>query len=302
VQASTIEAQARLLAADPALMEWSPLVPLKPDGGKPPFYCVHPGGGNALCYRTLADSFDDDRPFIAIQAHGVDDRQQQPDTIEEMATAYVAAIQAAQPQGPYFLGGWSFGGLVAYEMARQLIEAGSHVETLAIIDAGFRYSLAVVRTMFLRDDVPLFHMSSLDQAELLTHFRGPSSKAQLVPPGASDDLVARILKVFVGNCDAIFRFRPQSFPGRAVLFTAAEKLVKKRVRRDARQEWSDLCRGGVQEVFVPGNHLTMINPPHAANLAAGIAAACDGQVSAGQFNAHTSALFSSSSCESSQGR
>ena len=302
VQAPTIEAQAKLADADPQLLEWTPLVPLKTSGSKPPFFCVHPGGGNALCYQGIADCFDEDRPFVAIQAYGVDGRQPHLGTIEEMAAAYVKAIKLAQPHGPYFLGGWSFGGLVAFEMARLLESEGSRVETLAIIDAGIRYSLAVVRTLFLHDNVPLFHMSSLDQAELLPHFREPSIQAQLVPPQANDELVAHILKVFVGNCDAVFRFRPKSFPGRAVLFTASEKLVEIRVRRAPYREWSELCLGGVQQVLVPGNHLTMINPPHAATLAAGLAAVCDGQSPPCRVNPYASKLIPSSRSESFKGR
>lgn len=281
VQTPTIEAHARLMDAEPEQFAWSPLVTLKSSGSKPPFFCVHPGGGNALCYRSVAQSFDQDRPFVAIQAYGVDGGEQLP-TVEAMARAYIDAMRERQPTGPYFLGGWSFGGLVAYEMARLLSEEGAEVGALAILDAGLIYSLAVVRTLFLHDDVPLFHMSSLDLETLLPHFREPSMHAQLVPPGADDQLVANILRVFVGNCNAVSSFRPQSYSGRVSLFTASEPLVSIRVRRHPLREWSELCAGGVDQVMVPGNHLTMINPPHAETLARELSQVCDAWPSSGQ--------------------
>ncbi|WP_324293474.1 thioesterase domain-containing protein, partial [Moorena producens] len=112
VQSTTVEAQAAWLEQGPRKQPWTPLVPLKTTGQKRPFFCVHPGGGNALCYRAVAAAFPADRPFIAIQAHGVDGLQPQLETVEEMAAAYVDAIREVQPQGPYHIGGWSFGGLV----------------------------------------------------------------------------------------------------------------------------------------------------------------------------------------------
>jgi thioesterase domain-containing protein len=113
--------------------------------------------------------------------------------------------------------------------------------------------------------------------------------------------VANILKVFVGNCDSVFRFRPKPFRGRAVLFTAREKLIQTRLRRDAYQEWSELCLGGVHQVAVPGDHLTMINPPHAAPLAAGLAAVCDGQSPLSRMNPNAAACFPSPDRESFKG-
>ena len=282
LQAPTIEAQAELVDSNARESCWTPLVPLKTSGAKAPFFCVHPGGGNALCYLALSRAFDRDRPLWALQAHGVAGNQEPLSSIEEMATAYVEAIRSVQPSGPYHLGGWSFGGLVAYEMARMLSQAGERVASLAILDAGQVYSLAIVRTFFVSDQVPLFHMSSLPLSDILPHFREPSIEARLVPPGANDEQAARILNVLVRNCDAVVRYRPQPYAGPAILFSAQEQIVNVRVRRGPLSEWSELCQGGVRQVIVPGNHLTMIGPPHVTTLAAKLCAHLDDESSAGQ--------------------
>ena len=113
----------------------SPLVPIQPAGALPPFVCVHPAGGIVYCFGDLARQLGTARPFWALQAAGLDGEAAPVDDLERMARDYVAALRGAQPEGPYHLGGWSLGGLVAFEMARQLVEAGQVVATLAILDA-----------------------------------------------------------------------------------------------------------------------------------------------------------------------
>ncbi len=113
----------------------SPLVPIQPAGTRPPFACVHPAGGIVYCFGDLAREIGTDRPFWAFQARGLDGEATPVDDLTLMAAHYVAALRAAQPDGPYHLGGWSLGGLVAFEMARQLVAAGQVVGTLAIFDS-----------------------------------------------------------------------------------------------------------------------------------------------------------------------
>jgi pimeloyl-ACP methyl ester carboxylesterase len=113
---------------------WSPLVPLQPAGSKPPLFCVHPIFGVVLPYYELAFHLGKDQPFYGLQPFGIDGLHPPLTSIEEMAACYIKALRQVQPQGPYRLGGWSFGGLVAFEMAQQLHQAGQ-VSFLAILDA-----------------------------------------------------------------------------------------------------------------------------------------------------------------------
>ncbi len=114
---------------------WSPLVTIQPGGSGPPFFCVHPAGGIVYCFLELARRLGADRPFHAFQAAGLAAGSEPVGSIGAMAASYIEALRAEQPEGPYHLGGWSLGGIVAFEMARQLAEQGQSVATLAIFDA-----------------------------------------------------------------------------------------------------------------------------------------------------------------------
>ncbi|HWH09372.1 MAG TPA: amino acid adenylation domain-containing protein, partial [Candidatus Thermoplasmatota archaeon] len=112
------------------------LVPIQRAGAKPPLFYVHPGGGTVGCYVRLALDLGADRPFYALQAQGADDEREPHLTLEDMARAYVDAIRTVQPRGPYRLGGWSLGGMIAYEMARRLEALGEEVALLALVEPG----------------------------------------------------------------------------------------------------------------------------------------------------------------------
>ncbi|GAB4200472.1 MAG: hypothetical protein Tsb002_36620 [Wenzhouxiangellaceae bacterium] len=112
------------------------LVPIQPKGSRPPLFCVHPIGGGVLCYGELAGELGPDQPLFGLQA--VDRDGDSKHSVETMASDYIRAIRSVQEQGPYALAGWSLGGVIAFEMARQLREAGETVNTLALLD-GFLF-------------------------------------------------------------------------------------------------------------------------------------------------------------------
>ena len=109
-------------------------VAMQRGGARPLLWCVHPIGGTTLCYRWLARQLGEDQPFIALQAAGLEGDEPPGATVEAMAARYLEEVLAEQPSGPYLLAGWSFGGLVAYEMSRQLVERGAEVARLVLID------------------------------------------------------------------------------------------------------------------------------------------------------------------------
>lgn len=125
---------------------WSALVPIKKGGTRPPFYCVHGGAGHVFNYQKLADYLSPDQPFYGVQPPGWTGHRVEIPQVEELAALYVAEIRQFQPEGPYYLGGFCFGGMVVYEMARLLQEAGQEVALLALIEPsalGNRQSLFV---------------------------------------------------------------------------------------------------------------------------------------------------------------
>lgn len=116
-------------AIDPLLAE------LHPNGAGTPVFMIHPPGGIVVCYRELAASLSDDQPLFAIRSRGLHGDETLPETLGEMAAEYVRSIQQQQPTGPYVVGGWSLGGVIAFEVARQLIECGAQVAGLILMDS-----------------------------------------------------------------------------------------------------------------------------------------------------------------------
>jgi thioesterase domain-containing protein/acyl carrier protein len=130
----TIERQARLLDLDGRSVTWDSLVPIKPQGAKMPLYIVHGAGLNVLLFNAVAMGLAPDQPVYGLQAKGLDGIEEPLKTIEEMAAFYVGAVTRHNPNGPYALSGFSFGGIIAWEMARQLKAEGREVKLLALFD------------------------------------------------------------------------------------------------------------------------------------------------------------------------
>ena len=133
-QNPTIEELAHLLKEQPDKLPWSSLVPIQPHGSKPPFFCVPGGGGNVIYFYELVRMMGSEQPFYGLQAVGLDGYSEPHTTVEAMAAHYIEALQSVQPQGPYFIGGHSFGGKVAFEIAQQLAKAGHEIGRLVIFD------------------------------------------------------------------------------------------------------------------------------------------------------------------------
>lgn len=134
-EAPTIEKLAALLGQEEPQSSFTSLVPIKPSGSLPPFFCIHGMGGNILEYLYLPRYLHADQPFYGLQARGLDGNETPLTSLEEFAAHYIAVIKTIQPKGPYYLGGSSFGGLVGFEIARQLQERGEEVALLALFDS-----------------------------------------------------------------------------------------------------------------------------------------------------------------------
>jgi amino acid adenylation domain-containing protein len=131
-EAATVSSLAKLItsAEDP---EWSPLVRIRGGAGTP-FFCVHPIGGNVLTFKNLSEHMTG-RPFYGLQARGLSHDEHPHTSIDDMAVDYLKYVRLVQPSGPYFLGGYSAGGLVAFEMARLLQESGEKVDLIVLFDS-----------------------------------------------------------------------------------------------------------------------------------------------------------------------
>jgi amino acid adenylation domain-containing protein len=136
IQASTIRKLAAVIRDNNWVAPWSSLVQLSDGGPNLPLFLIHPIGGNILTYKQLAVRLTG-QPVYGLQAQGLDGRSPAASSVESMAAHYIRAMRTVQPEGPYSLGGFSAGGTVAFEMARQLQNSGCEVGFLAIVDSSF---------------------------------------------------------------------------------------------------------------------------------------------------------------------
>ena len=155
-RSSTVEQLARELEPSVDSHEYSTVVSIQPNGTKPPFFCVHGGAGSTLFLRQLAARLGTDQPFYSIEPEGMDGRRFQRPTVEQMAENYLAAIRKIQPAGPYYLGGYCFGGLVAFEMARILQRQGEQAAILALFSAALRFNHKIAPAAQSRSRKPAF--------------------------------------------------------------------------------------------------------------------------------------------------
>jgi thioesterase domain-containing protein/acyl carrier protein len=251
----------------------SPLVSLQPRGQGQPFYCVHPSGGSVFCYAQLAQSMGEEWPLFGLEAAGLDGGTPERDLVA-MARGYLAAIRAAQPEGPYLLGGWSVGGVIAFEMARQLAAAGERVARLVVIDSeppatqpGPSPSRPELLAAFAQDWASLLgERAPLTEEELLAvpaerqvaHAVQRIREARLLPDGLTTEGLERRITVFMTNIQAVADYRPERYPGTVTLLQAEESS-------DVRAAWAQLAED-LHERVVPGDHYSMLRPPRLATL------------------------------------
>lgn len=131
---STVEKLALRLQVDGKSITWDSLVPIKPHGSKMPIYIVHGAGLNVLLFNALAMNLDTDQPVFGLQAKGLNGVDKPLDKMEDIAANYIEEILAKNPDGPFALAGYSLGGIIAYEMARQMKALGKDVRMLAMFD------------------------------------------------------------------------------------------------------------------------------------------------------------------------
>ena len=286
-QGATVEEMARLLNLEDESAHRSSLVGIQPSGSKPAFFCVHPAGGNVFCYFDLAHHLGPEQPFFGLQAQGLNGEPLQT-RVEEMASRYIEELRAVQPEGPYLLGGWSVGGVIAFEMARQLEAEGQGVALLGLFDSitpdaaqasaeltetdllfSFAQHLGLT-TAFLSDS--LEHLLQATADEQLGAIMEQAKAAYLLPPGIRLCDAQRLWKVFKSNVYAVRNYRPQAYAGRLTLFRAGERPLTAQEKNDPTAGWGVLATGGVEVQTMPGDHFTLLREPHVRALAEGLGA------------------------------
>ncbi|WP_263451602.1 non-ribosomal peptide synthetase [Hyalangium gracile] len=298
-QAPTVEGMAKLLKDDRGGLAFSPLVPIRAKGRGEPLFCPAPVVGIVFPYFELASLLKTDRPIYGLQPRGLDGREPAHRTIEEMAAWYVDAIKLVQPRGPYHLCGWSFGGLVAFEMARQLKARGEQVARLVLLDtpSPSRPSLRGLATegrllwgivsrhlwtylsgyaalrLLGKSDAPEVKKDSALWRDLFPKLQQLVAESAMAPVIPEESRVLmfqqaemdQLFRVFLSSAMASARYRGGSYGGPMYLIRASEDADPK---EDQALGWTRIVRGQVHRRPVSGSHMTLLRAPHVQEVAA----------------------------------
>jgi thioesterase domain-containing protein len=276
-QAPTVEKLARLLRDSGWTPPWSSLVPIRPGGSKTPFYFVHPIGGNVLNFSGFAGHFDADQPIYGLQARGLDGKHAPNTSVLQMAEDYIADIRSVQPEGPYYIGGFSAGGVVAYEMARQLRAQGQKVAVLALLDTPAEITgdpfgeasgrllarwIRIIRFNALyafRVGLATFAGYKIRNWRMRGRIRLWTLRAAMT--GHADPTRLNVEEAFLV---ALRNYTPAPYEGDATLFRAKDDLVN---YSDPTLGWGKLVQGRLEIREISGDHDTILHEPHIGMLA-----------------------------------
>lgn len=254
------------------------LVPLRTEGRRPPLFCIHGIGGAALYYQVLLPYLPPDQPVYGIQAQGFDGVQEPLETVAAMASLYLNEIRQVYPEGPLYLIGHSFGGLIAHEMARQVQTRGETLGLLALVDT---------KTPKLAKTRPTVNVFLQTLLHNIWHTPAKERWTYLVESGqwfykkrriASDRDYAEHLKrqnahlrmfnVLQPNYKAQAAYEPGCYQGTMVVFRAL--IQSPRSFKDRTLGWSEWVDGEIKVHTIPGDHLRVMEEPYVGVLAEAI--------------------------------
>ncbi|MBD2108183.1 amino acid adenylation domain-containing protein [Nodosilinea sp. FACHB-13] len=261
-QLPTIEALAKALQETLEDNSKQSLVAIQPYGSKLPLFCVHTRTGSVLDYYTLAQQLNREQPIYGLQARGLSSSEDVDYRVEAMARRYIRELQTLQPTGPYFLCGYSFGGLVAYEMAQQLVQDGQTIGLLTLIDtycltkSWFDFSTPTILGQLrgkLSAGVRRVHQKWLSLGYLRSH--------------SSEAVLERMMAI---SERAIRSYKPQPYSGSVLLLRATQLPEKANLSPQFVDEtlgWEKLVTGEIKVHSVSGDHFNLFEKPNVFELA-----------------------------------
>jgi amino acid adenylation domain-containing protein len=291
LQAPTISDLADVLRKEDWKPSWSSLVPIRPGGSRPPLFLMHSHGGNVLEYYPLAEHMEADQPVYALQAHGLDGHIVQERSFEEMVEEHLVELRSLQPEGPYFLGGYCLGGLLALEAAHQLTALGEEVALVVLIQtmnptyARFNPDLSVFqRAWYLaakRIDLEFAYLRHRGATHIVERFRRTKDIAVARTAIALDHLtgnghgprkgtsMAHTLEMLAIEHDrARMRYALRPYDGPVLLFRASRQISG--LMADSALGWREVLTGKLEIREIPGHQETMLLEPNVEYLAKGL--------------------------------
>ncbi len=288
LQAPTIADLAKILRQEQWAPSWSSLVPLRATGSKPPLFLMHAHGGNVLEYHALASLLESDQPVYALQARGLDGNLPTDLTLEKMASAYLEELRSFQPEGPYFLAGFCFGGLLALEAAQQLKAAGQEVALLVMIQSmhpvafHFKPGTPFLRRWWYRAtkrmDLERENRLHAARGYVWERYRRTWDMVCARVALARDHMIgkrptelSRLPKLYIFEAlriehgKALRKYVPRPYAGDVVLFRASKQLSG--LRADECLGWKPFFNGGFEVCEVPGHQQNLMLEPNVRRLA-----------------------------------
>ena len=279
-QAPTIAELASVLSREQWVPPWQSLVAIQPSGTSNPIFMVPGVGGNVLIFARLARLLGLDQPFYGLQARGLDGIETPFTSVPEMARHYIAEIRALRPQGPYVVVGVCTGGLIAYEMAQQLLEKGEDV-TLAVMDTWhptsyrshrYKWPMRLWLPIFvlwrtLGNIHELFRMPKKDWKSFMQH-KSERLMSFLQTRTTEDELFVefQVERVMQSTRQAVARYAVRKYPGRILNIVASKRNVAETVT-DTRNVWVELGAGGSQTVYVAAaDSGLLLTSPHVEDV------------------------------------
>lgn len=260
----------------------SRIVAIQPKGSKVPLFCIHAGAGHALHYGDMAELLGNDQPVYGVSPPELDPSKELA-TVEQLAALYLGDIREIQSQGPYQICGLSLGGVLAFEMASQLVSAGERVGMVAIFDAGnpvhFRNlppeKLFAFRITYLADRIKKYAFNVirgnlgalLKDARRFLVSRLSSYGWKMIR--AVSRLLGKPIPTAVRSDFIMFseinrRYAPRDYSGQLLLFRAEERPVE--YSTSIALGWDEVAPAGVMVHYVPGDHVSMMNKPNVIRL------------------------------------
>ncbi len=263
---------------------WRALVPIRTTGNRPPLFLIHGAGLNILLYNSLVDHMPADQPVYGIQAKGLDGKEEPLTTIEDIAAFYITEMKTVQPEGPFALAGFSLGGLIAFEVARQLKAEGIPVLFLGMFDTVAysselvlskmqqrinKYKLLYHKVLFnihllfsdlFKGELSMFKTKWRNFTKIYQIYKVSKSKRRDFEEGDRDKLPEYALRVHAANLRAgnIYVLKPSDL--QVCLFRAERQGFY--IEEAKTYGWSEFALGGVDVINVPGEHSTLFRAPN----------------------------------------
>ncbi|HCF29926.1 MAG TPA: non-ribosomal peptide synthetase, partial [Cyanobacteria bacterium UBA11049] len=281
----TIEKLAAIVSQPFRESSGSPLVVIHASGSKIPFFCMHGAGGGISNYFNLSRRLGEDYPFYALE-YNSDQEEPELISVEETATRYLKEIRKVQPNGPYLLGGFCYGGVLAFEMAQQLQRQGETVGLLVVIDAilpkttiqsrdddDAKFLLRIAESIKTGNNIDFsVPFESLRDLPLHEQLHLLNKKANFIFSDAEIKDFIRHYKLFKTHVQAMRNYVPLLYPDSINIFRAKEEIIHDFENPEWNTDdpllgWGKCSSQPIQVIEVPGDHFSMFVEPHIQELA-----------------------------------